>query len=200
MRMPDQTPLERRVRRFTITEFAFLVSLLSLIASIVFIAVLKMHNDAVVAATIAEIKEVEKAIMAYHADTGVYPTKCSTILSPTNDLPCTNETDPLQVNIHRLAGWEGPYANIRNMRHLWGGDISISNQWDFFGDGGNDGVIILDDDIVDIYDNVGMIPQWALLGIDKALDDGNLTTGEIRSNVSFACVPGELCIRYDGGK
>ena len=192
-------PFEKKIvliRKFTITEFAFIFSLVCLIGSIITVAVIKTRNDMIIQDTIAQIREVEKAVLTHFADTGAYPAKCSTILSSTNDIPCENATDPLQNNAHKLIGWRGPYANVRNMRHYWGGDIGISNQWDFFGDGMNDGVIILDDDIVDISDNAGAIPEWALLRIDKMLDDGNLSTGEIRSNVSFACAPGELCIRY----
>lgn len=191
---------------FTLIELLVVISIIGLLASIILATLNGARENAEVAFAIREIEEVRNAIHIYYADTGEYPPKCVKPQSgfPSDPLgnnpPCAQSEDPLMYD-QGVPGWDGPYFNLWELNHPWGGDIGIISNNDVFLDGGNDHIIIFNDDLFSGSDNAGPVPLTAAQEIDDIFDDGNLCTGEVRTQVtgcfvSSNCVAGELCIRY----
>lgn len=137
--------------------------------------------------TVAIIREIRRAYTYYRLDTGSNP--------PWFHL--TNE-NPFLVD-PGVAGWRGPYSTERSIprSHPWKGAIG----WDgeggdcIFGsppptcpdrdnNGSTDFIIILDDDRPGTApdNNEGKIHRRALVRMDRALDDGDLSTGSVQGN------------------
>ena len=142
-----------------------------------------------IASAIEQIKLLQNASDKYVADTKYLP--------PTCDLSCTSTTDPF-LNARGIVRWKGPYlsAGVWNLTHQWDGHFGIE-VGDVTGDGKVDFYIFLDEDAPGTHtnNNAGVIPESALIAIDKALDDGDLATGNVRGNGrGFSTAVGELVI------
>jgi type II secretory pathway pseudopilin PulG len=178
----------------TLTELLVIISIISVLAGIVAASVNGVREQGKVASAVSTVRQLKVAISAFYADTNTLPGIC--------DLACTASNDPL-INANGVGGWKGPYlpGGEWNLKAPWGGHISAQNlNLDLDGDGSKDEVIKLDDDAPgsNSNDNTGAIPMDAMLKIDKALDDGNLSTGKMRGNgnsndaATFFTAPGEL--------
>jgi prepilin-type N-terminal cleavage/methylation domain-containing protein len=157
---------------FTLIELLVVIAIIGVLSSIVIGTLSKARLKAESSRSIAEIKNLEKDIFQFVIDTGVAPGHCS--------YACVASNDPL-LNQLGVAGWKGPYnGGLWKRKHGWGGQMGILN-------GTGSGVtalagynfISLDDDApgTSSSDNSGRIPEEGLLQIDKAIDDGNLSTG-----------------------
>ncbi len=165
----------RKEGAFTLVELLVVISIIGLLASVVLVAVNRARERAKVAAAVAQVREISKAVQLYLADTGTFP-RCR--------LTCTEGLDPF-LHANGVVGWNGPYlpAGVWHLTHPWGGHIGVDYR-DFDGDGNDDAAIVLDDDApgTNDNDNSGAIPIAALEQIDRMLDDGNLATGNVRGN------------------
>jgi hypothetical protein len=138
------------------------------------------RNKARVRVSEVDLKQVEKAVVAYYQDTGVLPSTCNRT--------CTVATDPF-INSLGVPRWSGPYVRLWDAFHPWKGHINFYN--DTHGP-----IVSLDDDAAGgiSEDNTGAIPSAYILQIDQDLDDGNINTGRIRINLTPECnATGELC-------
>lgn len=166
---------------FTLVELLIVIGIIGILASIVLSSLSRSRESAKVAATVLKIRELEKAIVMYELDTGVYP--AGTCMES-----CTQATDPFSSSMG-VTGWRGPYLPVWQYTHAWGGQIGYEGQGDdgspdVNGDGKNDQFIFLNDDRpgTNLNDNGGVIPTSELIRIDSILDDGNLSTGWVRGN------------------
>lgn len=175
-------------RGFSLIELLLIIAIVGILAGIVLTNVTKARERAQIAKVVLEVKEISKIIAKYYADTGTYPATCGDV--------CTVLTDPFVVDLG-VAGWEGPYGALYNNTHSWGGHFGITDGYDLDGDGVNDSVVVLNDDRPGLgdSDNGGQIPRDVLLGIDKILDDGDLTTGNMRGDGSLPTALGEGMIK-----
>ena len=180
---------KQKQKGFTLTELLLVIAIIGALAGIILASITKAREKAQIAKTVIEVKELSKSIYQYYIDTSVYPV-CGS--------PCDATTDPL-LNDLGVSGWDGPYATIYNKTHPWGGAFSTADDVDLDG-GGDDYVIILNDDSPGSAEVVSdaLIPLEAMLDIDNILDDGDLSTGNVRGNaLGFEAVPvlGEMMIK-----
>jgi type II secretion system protein G len=174
-------------RGFTLIELLVVIAIIGLLSSVVLASLNTARQKAKISESIEQLHELRNAVAMYVTDTGVYPPKC--------DLDCTATTDPY-INSLGVKGWNGPYfpGGVWNLEHPWGGHFTIDYQ-DITGDGKPEVYFFLDEDApgTDDNNNSAIIPLDAMTAIDKALDDGNLATGNLRGNgEGYLTVPGEI--------
>ncbi len=164
---------------FTLLELLVVIAVIGIFAAIAVAALNGAREDAHVAATIGQIKEIERAVFRYRLDTGQYPPQCDNV--------CT--VDPFNTPPTGVQGWKGPYLLYDFIwnAHQWRGHISFSVQ-DVDLDGRLDATITLDEDRpqTPYTDNSARIPVDVMEKFDRALDDGDLTTGRVRESLISA--------------
>jgi len=172
---------------FTLIELLVVISIISMLASIVLASLSQARGRSKAVITALQVREVERAVNQYVLDTGQYPQTCM-------EGPCTAASDSFSTSLG-VPGWQGPYIKLYNLAHPWGGHISFKRGGetsgspstatdDADGDGENDYWIFLNDDAPQMLntDNSGRIPEADMIAIDSILDDGNITTGDMRGN------------------
>lgn len=180
--------MTRNARRgFGLIELLMIIAIVGILAGIVLSNVSKARERAQIAKAVVELRETAKVLLKYRGDTDVYPSECM--------LACSAGSDPF-VNDLGVVGWAGPYGMLYGRTHPWGGHFGISDAYDIDG-GGNDYVIVLDDDRPgsNDLDNGGQVPSTSLLAIDTLLDDGDLATGNIRGDGAVPTAVGELMMK-----
>ena len=172
---------------FTLIELLVVIAIIGMFASIILTSLNKGREKARIAQLVGQIHEIQNVAGLYITDTGIESFSC--------DITCTSDSDPF-LNSLGVTGWDGPYipGGLWNLEHPWGGHLTISNN-DITGDSILDFYIQVDDDApgTSIDDNSGLVPSTAATAIDRALDDGDLETGNLRGDgAGFMSVPGEL--------
>lgn len=176
-----------RSRGFTLIELLVVISIIGLLSSVVLASLNTAREKAKVANAAAQLRELRTAVAIYLIDTDQYPPDCG--------LTCTSSTDPY-LNALGVSGWRGPYfpGGVWNLEHQWGGHFTIA-YGDVTGDSQPEIYFFLDEDApgTNSNNNTGVIPTSALVAIDRAIDDGNLATGDARGdNLGYLSAVGEL--------
>jgi general secretion pathway protein G len=167
--------LHRDRRGFTLVELLVVIAIIGVLAAIIVPNAFKAVEKSKIARTVADLKAIKAAAMAYYADTGTFPPNDDTYGAGSRGM------DFLE-NRAGVDGWDGPYLEKWPQAQYWAGNHGGTYQWqgeykDFNGDGQNDPCVELnfggsgfsDDQIAAIVQD-----------IDTALDDGNLKTGMFR--------------------
>lgn len=176
------------MRGFTLIELLVVIAIISILASIILVSLANARERASVAKTVEQVRQVKNMIFSFNLDTSQYPAVCR--------VTCNAASDPF-LNDLGVSGWAGPYSGLYNLAHQWGGHIAVTGGYDLESDGITDYFIVLDDDRpqTDDGDNQGQIPLSALQAIDARLDDGDLSTGNVRGNGAAFTAAGELAIK-----
>lgn len=180
--MTRQTPNEA----FTLIELLVVISIISLLSSVVLASLSGARQSAKVASSVSTLRELKRAGVNYINDTSQLPPDCR--------ISCTKSSDPFFSN-PGVSGWDGPYFELWNFTHPWGGQIGFSVR-DLDGDGNSEPVFVFDDDLpgTGAGNNEGKIPTEQLKEIDRILDDGDLTTGNVIGGGYGSTATGELML------
>lgn len=178
--------LRRDQRGFTLVELLVVIAIIGILAAFVVPSAFRAVEKSKIARTVADLKAIKAAAMAYYADTGQFPPNDDTYAGgPTGN--GYRGIDFLQ-NQSGVEGWNGPYLEKWPEAQYWAGNHGGTYQWqgvysygstplDFNGDGVADPCVELnfggsgftDEQIINIVQD-----------IDKMLDDGDLATGMFR--------------------
>lgn len=157
---------------FTLIELLVVIAIISLLSSVVLTSLQGVRQQArdITANRIAD--ELERKVTQYSIDTGVWPETCR-VVSP----PCTPSNDPL-LNNPGVDGWDGPYGQMYDQTHPWGGHIGFQRST------GTDAyfTFVFDDDSPDGNDNEGQIPAESIRAVDEEIDGGDgLKSGQVQA-------------------
>ncbi len=170
---------------FTLVELVVVITIIGLLATVGVASYSNVVDQSKMTKMLGQISDIESASKLFNLRTNVWPADYNGYSGVNQFL--TNASIP---------GWNGPYLVSWPSTHPWGGAVKWTN-YDPNNDGVIDQVIVLDDDQpgTGSSNNQGWISQTAMQEIDKRLDDGNLSTGNIRGNGGFSTAPnGELVI------
>lgn len=178
-------------KSFTLIELIVVIAIIAILAAIIAPNAMKAIRKAQVAKTVADMKAIKTALLAYHVDTGVWPDPFY-YRSPGyghRNLGCASYSfnqPPLMANEDNRPGWDGPYLD-KIMRSplvhayvsggftypgtYWiGGTSCYSQCFDFNGDGINE---VCNATSVQL---AGLETADAL-AVDNVFDQGNATVG-----------------------
>lgn len=150
---------------WTLMELIMIIVLISVLANIAIIKITDMIQLAKVKRVEADIQILRKALHAYYADVGSYPSNVS------------SGVDPGLASDPGVTGWNGPYIQSWPKKGPWGGEYDYEtgtySAFDFDNNEGNE-----------IWLKINNIPSARAQEIDNNLDDGNTSTGKIIYNAS----------------
>ncbi|MBI4137113.1 type II secretion system protein GspG [Candidatus Roizmanbacteria bacterium] len=187
---------------FTLAEMLIVISIVGVLLIAAAVGGINVLNRSRAEATAHQIQEIEAAVKVYFLDTRSFPPSLS-LGNAANPARNGLLTEPAGG----VPGWNGPYiSDTQVFEHHWGGAIRWVNEGDTVAhdnDPVNNFFIVLDDDAAGTGsgDNSGIIQTGMLELIDEILDDGNLTSGEVRGNgcnngiITFNSACNELMIR-----
>jgi len=191
---------------FTLIELLVVIAIIAILAAIVAPNAFRAIEKAKVAKCVRDIKSIQSAAMAYYTDTGRFPPNDDTYTAG-SAVGHLSGIDFLQ-NQAGVAGWDGPYLEkwpafpwtIAGLvaDYQWQGEWSSGQRADCDGNGVNDEFIELNfQSAVD-----QQLIRAKGLEIDRAIDDGNLDTGNFgwggSSQFQNRCLPHQAshCLYY----
>lgn len=168
---------------FTLIELLVVIAIMGMLSSVILGSLNVTRERAKAITAVQMIRNMQKIVATYDLDVGNYPANCDISF-------CNSSNDPFLNKVSDgFTGWKGPYMTVWNKTHPWGGHFGYMSIFsgesnDLDGDGIPDYAIILNDDRfgTNESDNNGRISNEAMVLIDKTLDDGNLSTGNVRGN------------------
>lgn len=169
---------------FTLADLLISISIITILIIATMVGGINVLNRSRADAIAQQIQEIKQGATLYYLDTHTFPPSLS-VGNAANPAFNGLTTQPAGG----VDGWNGPYAE-QNMvaEHHYGGAIRFVNEADTVDHDDdntiNDFFIVLDDDApgTSSGDDSGIIPGNILILIDEALDDGNLSSGEVRGN------------------
>jgi len=159
-------------RGFTLIELIVVIAIIAILAAIIAPSAFKAIEKAKISKAVTDFKVLKTAAYALYADTGEYPAEIIAFIQP-------KDSDVLS-DVHSYSGWDGPYLGGDPDPHPWGGIYRYAGV--DMGRGTNcDLSVALD---YYCYSNIAQancgVSQEVMIKIDETLDNGNLSTGNMR--------------------
>lgn len=147
-------------KAWTLVELIMVMVLIGILAGIAVIKFNGAVDASKVSKAVSDVNVIRKAILSYYADNFHFPTEVAA------------GTDP---------GLSPDYIDTWPAENPWGGEYDYNYgsyaNFDFDGTVGNEVYI-------GITKGSSNLPSDVCTGVDNLLDDGNLTTGKVRSDGS----------------
>lgn len=224
--IPQKQPcFKQKSRRpaFTLVELLVVIAIIGVLAAIVTPNAFRAVEKSKISRSVADLKAIKGAALAYYADTGLFPPNDDDVAGAGPSAPgkrgifflqqsVTMSYDPpgdpagWSGNVWNPAGWNGPYLEKWPQAQYWAGNHGGTYQWqgvytygstplDFNDDGTADPCIELNFGGSGFSDDqIAAIMQ----NIDAALDDGDLKTGmfRYRPNGNWPQHTAYYCVAY----
>jgi len=180
-------------KSFTLIELIVAIAIIAILAAIIAPNAFKAIEKAKISKALAQVDAVKTAGLSYYADTGQWPPWYDSFNPGRIINPFMENPDPANI-----TSWDGPYVESYSP-HPWGGHISWAcndnvatweNQsgcWVTFND---------DRPNTSNSDNQGKVPENAMLRLDELVDDGNISTGDVREGTATPGEFGFFVIKY----
>jgi len=159
---------------FTLIELIVVIAIIGILAAIIAPNAFKAIEKAKVAKAVSDFKTIKTATYALYADTGQWPS------SSGQDLFVANSD--LLNNVHSWSGWDGPYLEKSPDPHPWAGRYMFEGQDNYGGGLSNELILEFEDYCHPSGPNSPKcaVPRNSARKIDEKVDDGDLSTGDIR--------------------
>ena len=172
----SQSPIFTLTRRaFTLIELIVVIAIIAILAAIIAPNAFRAIEKAKISKAAADVRHIHHACGALYADTGHWPTTDQNRI----------RNSELMSNLYGWSGWDGPYLENSDDTHPWGGTYRFWTAWNI-GEGNANDLTICFDRVNFNNGTVGHSPPLSSsLKIDRINDDGNLSTGAIRTSGSY---------------
>lgn len=164
-------------KAFTLIELIVVIAIIAVLAAIIAPNAFKAIEKAKISKAISDFKSLKTAVNALYADTGHWAADgkaTSIVLTP-------NSNTDLDRNSSNWAGWDGPYLEKLSPMHPWHGTYYMCYWFNFGGGAANELWLEFEDTCYPSGPNGGCpVPANSQRIIDKAIDDNNINTGDVR--------------------
>lgn len=169
-------------KSFTLIELIVVIAIIGVLAAMLVPQVSKAIDKARIARTISELNLISMAMDAYLADVGSYPPSVQDWGRPWG--ADAGLVERYNVHPNHLSTWNGPYMKYWPIKTAWGGIVGCGATGAYYihipigwidrdGRGGNDYWIHMNP-------YCAMYPPAMAIEFDRAVDDGNPNTGNMR--------------------
>ena len=160
---------------FTLIELIVVIAIIAILGAIIAPNAFRAIEKAKIAKAVADYKTLKQASYSLYADTGKWP-----IYSKPYSGTSIRNT-PLLRDVG-LAGWDGPYLEKDPDPHPWAGIYAfIFGDWD--SNNAHELILSFNDNCHPHPANPSTecdVPLSSTVKIEKVVDDGNLSAGEVR--------------------
>lgn len=159
---------------WTLIELVMVLVIISILAGIGVLRFTSLIEASKVSKAVAEVNTLKKALMAFFADNGGFPPDVGPDIDP-----------GLAYNKGSWSGWNGPYIDKWPDKTPWGGSYDYE-YWNCSwankdGTAGNEVLITIR--AGSAYG--GKMTLEDARNIDKMLDNGNLSSGNVRGDANY---------------
>ncbi len=183
-----------RKSSFTLIELIVVIAIIAVLAAVIAPNAFKAIEKAKISQAIANLKSIKTASLALYADIGRWPghSTCDITVDESflfhktfsND-PAYYPTCPIKDGDDAGSAWDGPYLESASATHPWGSQYVFEGQRNWSGAAAYDLILEMGDHC---YPNPIAVssracgPNLAIsTKIDQALDNGDLSDGNMRS-------------------
>jgi len=168
-------------KSFTLIELVVVVAIIAILSAVIAPNAFKAIEKAKIASTARTLKIVKKAAIICYADTGSWGKEGEMIVwdGPRGG---TKWKDSHFFTDSGLAGWDGPYLDKAPKKNPWGMYYNYFRIYD---------ADLFYDDTYERLVNTDILDISIQAKIDSVLDDGDLTTGSLRSSGTYETTEGE---------
>jgi len=165
-------------KSFTLIELIVVIAIIAVLAAIIAPNAFRAIEKAKIAKGISDLKAFKAAILSLYADTGHWVLDDRAM----NDYYWADEGNgDLHRDYSNWTGWDGPYIENSGATP-WGGRVVIAFNGDIDSNGISDLRVEMDNWCYGASTDGGCgVPVNARNKIDAAIDDGNLSNGNIRN-------------------
>lgn len=178
-------------KNFTLTEMIVVIAIIAILVAVIAPNAFKSIEKAKVSEAVGDFRAYNTAIYSFYADIGDWPKGWGR----DGFYACAGSSawdNGLVTNYDNWSGWKGPYLEKMKGRNPWGGAYCLE-YYDVDHNGSREYFLEFN---TSCYPHGGgkscPAPMDSTRKLDKALDDGDLSTGDIRRGSSFcgdsACV------------
>lgn len=170
-------------KTFTLTELIVVIAIISILTAILAPNAFQSIEKAKVAKVERDLKSFETAAVSYYTDTGGWPPDSTNWFS-------SDEEAFFITGLNQPSSWKGPYLE-KWPDPPWhcqftynGSDMKGSYDWDYWVDWSYWGSVPAGTETCGA--SVSCVPQSAALVADQHLDDGTISSGDVRWSGSYA--------------
>lgn len=158
-------------RGFTLIELIVVIAIIAILTAIVAPNAFRAIEKAKISKALGDWGTFKSATMSFYADTGLWPGTSGTFIRIEDTGLITNPG---------YAGWDGSYLEKLLSVHPWAGTYWLSRNLDYNANGVRDLDLEMGDECRGGGGSNCEIPRDTAIKMDGDLDDGVLTTGDVR--------------------
>ena len=166
-----------RTKAFSLIELIIVTAIIGILTSVIVPSAMNAMEKAKIARLMGDFNAIKRGIFSYYADTGKWGKRIWTPGGFDEGLEgwCNSWSESSFMQDDGSASWDGPYLSNTPTPNPWGHNYNyiVISQTNFFG--------LAESDARFLLTSFDQSPNTTKK-IDAMLDDGNILTGEFRTN------------------